>query len=165
MGTPGMAHGSYSSRPMPEQHLQQQPQQPGASAPAHLAMYPNMGMNMPQNGLQPNPHPGAPLYNNLNGPPQYMMPGGMLQNRHMGAGQPIPAAQPQALPGPQAFPHQGAHVLPSPGRQVPGRGRSAQAAAMLRNTTALRASAREFVPGNIKPAPPAPQLCECPSLA
>lgn len=32
-----------------------------------------------------------------------------------------------------------------------------QAAAMLRNTTALRASAREFVPSGLKAAPPTPQ--------
>ncbi len=105
MGVPGMPHVSSSSRPLPEQHLQQQPQQPsGVPNPAHLALYPNLGMSLPQNGLPP--HAGGPPYNNmgnLNGPPSYMMPNGM-QNRHLGTagpGQPIPPGQPPVLPGPQ----------------------------------------------------------------
>ena len=57
----------------------------------------------------------------------------------------------------QGFPLQAPQLLPSQSRQAPSRSRSAQAAAMLRNTTALRASAREFVPGGFKAAPPAPQ--------
>ena len=55
------------------------------------------------------------------------------------------------------FSHQAPQLLPGQSRQAPSRSRSAQAAAMLRNTTALRASAREFVPGSLKAAPPAPQ--------
>lgn len=96
MGAGGAAHGPFTSRAMPSQ-LQQQ--QPGAPGPPHLTMYPNMGMNLPQNGLQP--HGAGPMYGNmgsLNGPPPYMM------NRHLGGAgpqQPLPAGQSPALPGPQ----------------------------------------------------------------
>ena len=106
MGASSMAHPPFSSRAMPDQHLQQQQQhQPsGVPNPAHLAIYPNMGMSLPQNGLQP--HAGVPPFNNMgnvNGSPTYMM-SNIMQNRHLGAagpGQHIPPGQPQTLPGPQ----------------------------------------------------------------
>ena len=104
MGAHGLPpQGSMSSRVMPSPQLPQQHPAglPGAS---HLAMLPNMGMSLPQNGLQP--HLGGPMYANIgsmNGPLPYMMPGAM-QNRHLGAAgaqQPVPAGQSQTLPGPQ----------------------------------------------------------------
>lgn len=99
MGASSMAHPPFSSRAMPDQHLQQQQHQPsGVPNPAHLAMYPNMGMSLPQNGLQP--HAGGPPFNNmgnLNGSPTYMI-SNVMQSRHLGAAGP---GQPQALPGPQ----------------------------------------------------------------
>ena len=104
MGAHGLPpQGSMSSRVMPSPQL---PQQHPAGLPgsSHLAMLPNMGMSLPQNGLQP--HLGGPMYANIgsmNGPSPFMMPGAM-QNRHLGAAgaqQPVPAGQSQILPGPQ----------------------------------------------------------------
>lgn len=102
VGAAGMPHVSSSRRPLPDQHLQQQPS--GVPDPGHLALYPNLGMSLPQNGSQP--HAGGPPYSNMgnaNGPPPYMMNNGM-QNRHLGAagpGQTVPPGQPLGLPGPQ----------------------------------------------------------------